>query len=160
MAILTAQQLKARETPEFTIDLGGGQQVRAKRPDLQLLVLKGVLPTPLLDEVVGLIGNWVGADLTHMPDDVIEHSEKLLDFVDTLVCAALVEPRVVRAENELAGDALLVSDLTVATKKRIVVEVTNALAAPEVVADAKTFPGGEPGAGTGPDVPALQPAAV
>lgn len=162
MAILTAGQLKDRERPEFLIDLGNGQEVLVRAPDLQLLVLKNLLPTPLLAEVVKMVGQWAGAGITDLTEEVIAKSDKLVAFVDTYVCACMLDPKVVLTAEELVDGALTVADLTLNTKKRIVMEVTAKVAAAqrEVAAAATEFPEGGPGAGSGPDVQALQPEAV
>ncbi len=160
MAVLTARQLKDRESPEFSIDLGGGQEVIARLPDVQLMVLKGLLPTPLLGEMVKLVGQWAGTELLKdLTEDVIKESTKILAFVDAYVCAALVKPRVVATAADMDGkdDALLIDDLTIATRRLIVVKCAERAsaerpAAPEVVAAAKEFPENGSGAGSGPDV--------
>lgn len=163
--ILSAAQLKAIETPEFLIDIGNGLEVQVRRPDLDLLVLKGLLPTPLLGEMVRMVGAWAGADLSALTEDVIAASEKVLQFVNTYVCTAMVVPRVVMTEEEkaaLGGDALLPSDLSLKTRRLIVIKCAekSSMATREVVAAAKDFPENGSGAGSGPDVPPLQPAAV
>lgn len=158
----TAQQIRERERPTFDIDLGDGLVVEATLPDMQMLVLKGQLPTPLLAEVVRLVGAWVGTDNIELTEEVIAGSENLLLFVDTIVCASVVMPRIAMTEAERRGDdgVLLVSDFRLATRKKIFVEVTTRMPAPAVVADAKTFPTVGPGDGGRPDVPEVQAAAV
>lgn len=150
MAILTAAQLKALETPEFTIDIGGGHEVVVRRPDLQLLVLKGLLPTPLLGETARLVGAWAGADTAALTEDVIQGSDNVLTMVNAYICAAMVTPRVVMTAEEVSalnGDALLVTDLTLGTKRRIVIQcAATPKATTEVVAAATEFPENGPSA--------------
>src|SRR5258707_1097589 len=86
MGVLTAAALKAREFPQKTLDLGDGQEVIVRRPDLQLLVLQGRLHTPLLASVVKLIGEWAGSSVLDLTSDVIERSPDMLAFVDAVVC--------------------------------------------------------------------------
>lgn len=161
MAILTAQQLKAREFPEFEVQIGNGDQVLARVPDIQLMVLQGIMPTPLLGEVVKMIGEWAGTPIADLTEDVISSSEKLLFFVNLMVTNALVRPRAVLTEAELDGDeTVLVTDLTVATRKAILLAVTTRMASPEVVAAVEEFPGEPAGAGTRQDVPPVPAAAV
>lgn len=160
MAVLTATELKAMEMPEFTMDLGGGREIVVRRPDFQLLVLKGLLPTPLLSEMVKLVGEWAAADMNALTEDLIEKNDKLLTFVNTYVCHAMVSPRVVATAAEqaaLGGDALLPEDLSLVTKRRIVIRCAmQDKATREVVAAAKDFPENGHGTGSGPDVPPLQ----
>jgi hypothetical protein len=157
--ILTARQLKSIETPEFSIDLGNGLEVIVRRPDLDLLVLKGLLPTPLLGEMVKMVGEWAGSDVSTLTEDVISASDKVLTFVNTYVCEAMVKPRVVMTKAEqdaLGGDALLPSDLSLKTRRLIVIRCAEqSSAAREVVAAAKDFPENGSGEGTGSDVPAV-----
>lgn len=161
MAILTAQQLKDRETPEFPIPIGGGDEVWARMPDIQLLILQGILPSPLLNGVIKMIGAWAGTPVTELTEEIIKESPDLLRFVDIMANAALVKPRVVlRFEDQVAPDMLLASDLTVATKKAILVAVCSRMASPAVVAAATEFPRERPGEGVGPDVPEIPAAAV
>lgn len=161
MAILTAQQLKERDTPEFPIDIGGGDEVWARMPDLQLMVMQGILPTPLLSAVAKMIGTWAGANVADLTEDAIRSSDKLLAFVDLLACAALLRPRVVLTAAEATDtETLTVADLTVATKKAILLAITDRMAPPAVVAAVQDFPGGGPGEGAGPDVPEVPAAPV
>jgi hypothetical protein len=162
MALLTATQLREVERPEFTVDLGGGREVLVRAPDLQLLVLKNIISTPLLAEVVKLVGAWAGAGISDLTEDIIKSSDKLLHFVNVYVCAALVQPKAVMTVEERSDEAVWVDDLTVDTKKTIVTAVARRVSAAhqEVVAAASSFPEGGPGEGAGPDVPALQAAAV
>lgn len=157
MPVLTAQQWKDSETPEFQIDLGGGREVTVRQPDLQLLVLKGMLPSPLLNEVVKLVGEWATSSLASLSENIIEKNANILTFVNTFVCTACVSPRVVQTKDEqaaLSGDAMLVDDLTLATRKRIILLIAQhnqdalkaAAAATEVTAAAKDFPEDGPGA--------------
>ena len=156
MAILTAKQLKEREAPEFPIDIGNGDQVWAQIPDFQLMVLTGIMPTPLLGEVVKLIGAWAGKPLDELTEEVIGSNDKLLHFVNLTTCHALLRPRVVMTAAEVTDDeTVLVTDLKLATRKAILLAVTNRMANPEVVAVAQEFPGGQPRQGAGPDVPAV-----
>ena len=43
MARLTARQLRHRENEVFSIDIGNGDEVLVRRPDMQLLVLQVML---------------------------------------------------------------------------------------------------------------------
>lgn len=164
MAVVSAKEFKALETPEFPIDIGGGREIIVRRPDLQLMVLKGLLPTPLLGEMVKLVGEWAGADINSLTEDVIAANDKVLMFVNTYVSQALVSPRMVltqEALDALGGDALLPDDLTLTTRKMIVMRVsTRTAATQEVVAAAKEFPEDGPREGSGPDVPPVPPATV
>lgn len=165
MAVMTAREWKDAESPELIIDVGGGREVRARRPDIGLLVLKGLMPTPLLAEVVKIIGAWTGTALTELSEDLAEKNDKVLEFLDTYVCAACVQPRVVATQEELealGGEALLVTDLTVATKRLIVVRCTQQVqaATTEVVAAAKEFPQVGSSEGARPDVSEVSPAPV
>lgn len=159
MALLTAAELKDQEVAEFTFDLGGGKEVLLRKPDFQLLVLQGIIPMKLFTDVVKLVGDWVGA--SEVTEAISDSSDKLLSFVNPFVCACMVMPRVVMTEAERTVDALVVSDLTLATKKAIVVAVTSRVAAePEVAAAAATFPAGGHGEGSGQDVQEVLPASV
>lgn len=165
MAVISAKALKALETPEFTLDMGGGKEIQLRRPDFQLLLLKGLIPTPLLGEVVKLVGQWAGADMHTLTEDIIASSEKLLLFVNTYVCTAMVSPRCVMTADEqtaLGGDALLPDDLTLTTRKMIVRKCAEpqTQATREVVADATEFPQVGSGEGTRPDVLPVSAAAV
>lgn len=164
MAILTAKELKDREVGEFPISIGNGQEVIVRRPDLQLLVLRGLLPVPMFSHVVRLVNDWAGSTaVSSIPDSVVQGSDELLTFVDTFVAAACVSPRVVlRPEDVQDDNTLLASDLLVETKKLIIFGVTKRVQAAtrEVTAIATEFPDGEPRAGSGPDVPEVLPAAV
>ena len=160
--ILSAQQLKAIETPEFTIDLGDGLEVLVRRPDLDLLVLKGLLPTPLLGEMVKMVGSWAGAEMSALTEDVIESSEKVLTFVNTYVCTAMLAPQVVLTKEEKTADNLLITDLTLKTRRLILIKCAekSSKATREVVAAAKDFPENGSLEGTGPDVSAVPDATV
>ncbi len=161
MAVLTAKQLEARENlADFTIDLGNGDEVIARVPDLQLLILQGVLPMPLLGAVSKMIGAWAGAAAADLTEDMIAESSTLLDFVNIFTVASLVAPKVVMTPAEMGLDTVLVSSLTLNTRKQILNAVMNRMASPEVVAKAEAFPGGGSSAGAGSDVPEIQAAAV
>lgn len=140
MAILTAEKLKALEHPEFTVDIGGGNEVLVRRPDVEYLVLKGLLPAPLLKMVIGLVTEWVGNGPLTMPDEVVEHNEELLQFVNTMCCTCCVQPRIVPVGEDPGEDGVPVDALTLSTRKRIVVAISQSLAPPEVVAAATEFP--------------------
>lgn len=162
MALITAKALKAREQPEFTIDLGDGIEVRARRPDMQLMLLRGLIPTPLFNGVMKMVGQWAGKGTEALTEEVLQSSLELLSFVNIFVCEAMVEPRVVPDDVPIDANenCLHVSDLTLATRKNILVTVTMRSAAPEVAAAAETFPEERPGEGSRSDVPEVSPAAV
>lgn len=164
MARLTARQLRQRENEVFSIDIGNGDEVLVRRPDMQLLVLQGTMPMAIFGEVLNLFSDWAGkTKLADIPETVIQESDKLLTFVNMFVCEALVDPKVVQTQAEqTTEDILLVSELTMQTKKAIILGVTNHVQAinQEVVAAAKEFPEGGLREGVGSDVPALQPATV
>lgn len=161
MAILTAKQLKDRESPEFAIDIGKGDSVWARVPDIQLLVLQGIMPTPLLGAVVKMIGAWVGTPISELTEDIISSNAQVLAFTNIMVTASLLKPKVVMTDaDKIDDDTLLVTDLTLATRKEILIAVTNRIAAPAVVAAATEFPGEPAREGVGQDVPAVPAAAV
>lgn len=157
MAILTAQQLKDRETPERTVDIGNGDEVRIRRPDLQTLVFEGFLPTPLLNSVLLMIGEWAGKDAKNITEDVVAKSTELREFIDRWLCAAIVEPRVT-----LNGEAgtVAVTDLTLKTKVALFsasFQTDFQTPVREVaVATATEFPEVGSGAGSGPDGAAVR----
>lgn len=160
MALLTARQLKARETPEFLVDLGDGGEVLVRVPDVQLLILKNLIPLPLLGEVIKLVGAWTGK-VEELTEDLKDKSDDLLLFVDTYICAAVIAPRVVM-QRHADDDAMLASDLTLETKKKIMRAIDQHIAAAtqEVVADATAFHQDRSSEGTGSDVQEVQPAAI
>lgn len=171
MAVLSAKELKDRESPERKIDIGGGDEVVVRRPDLPTLVYEGVMPMPLLSAVVKSISGWAGNGETEVTSDMMSKDDSLRKFVDAWVCCTVVEPRIVRPPDAKdceeptpfvkPEDAVLVSDLTLATRAKIFRETfsfgKDYAAAAEA---AKRFPDGGSGEGAGPDVQAVQPAAV
>ena len=93
MAIISGKALKAREMPEFTVDLGDGQDVLVRRPDLQLMILKGMSGTPLLAGVVAMFGEWMGKPIKDLSEDALAKNDEMIGFLDTVVCAAVVDDK-------------------------------------------------------------------
>ena len=161
MAFLTAKQLKDREVPEFPIDIGNGDQVMARRPDLQTLVFEKFMPMPLLNSVMTLIGEWIGKDMQDVTEDAIELSEDMRQFVDRWVCAALIMPRCVLTEDERTDDAIVITDLTLKTKTIIFKESFSYSAVRQSeVAAAETFHQVGPSEGAGQSSEAVQPETI
>lgn len=162
MAILTAAQLKDRESPPVTVELGDGAEVLCRRPDLPTLLYEGLLPTPLMAKVIQTIANWsdIGADA--VTADMLANDVAMRDFVNRWVCAALVQPRAVMDPLEPAADAVCVNDLTLATRAAIFGKTFRfpTPAQKAVTAGAERFPDVGHGEGAGQDVPEVQPAAV
>ena len=158
--ILTATQLKSREKPEFAVDLGGGDEVWVRRPDLQAMVLTGLIPTPLLNEVIKTIAAWSGTNLTEVTEDIVQSSEKVSEFIDCWLIEAMVNPR---ASRDTPGpETVLLTDLTLASKVKIFSTTFNYDAEKRKAAvDAATrFPENGSGAGSPSDVSDVSTQAV
>ena len=188
MAILNAKELRQRECPEILIDIGDGQQVLARRPDLATLVYENIMPMPLLSAVAKAISGYAdiakaaseagdGAAKKEVTVEEMGRNAEMRKFVDTWVCAAMVQPRAVQPPPPIVidgqpptaqppfvvpDDAVLVTDLTLATRTQVFRE-TFSFGPPAkavAVAAAERFPDVGDGATPGPDVPTLQPEAV
>lgn len=162
MALLTAAQLKARETPEFLVDLGDGAQVLVRRPDLQTLIFNKFMPLELVGEVMSLISQWIGKDMNDLTAEALAHSDDMSSFVDRWLCASMISPRCVMTAAEKTDGVIAIEDLTLDTKAHIFKSTFehDAQQRTAEVAAASTFPEVGPGEGSGPDGEEVQPAPV
>jgi hypothetical protein len=166
MAILSAAKLRDRETPVRTVDIGDGDEVKVRRPDLQTLLFEGILQTTLVNSVVKSIKEWSGTDTVTV--DMVSQSDAMREFINRWVCAAVVEPTVVYPDKDDAGNPLSVPDgvisvldLTLKTRTIIFNETFQfkTPATQAVVASAERFPPDGPSETTGQDVPEVLPTA-
>ncbi len=159
MALLSAKSLKQRETGERLVDIGNGDEVMIRRPDIQVLVLKQAMPLPLLASVIKIVSEWSNTNITDMSEELIKESTTAMQFIDLWVTAAMVSPKI----SETGGDdSIMLADLTLATKMRIF-RASIAVGEPAraaAVEAATEFPEVGPGEGTRPDVPTVPSAPV
>jgi hypothetical protein len=173
MAILTPKELLEHESPERVVDLGGGKELQCRLPDLDTLLYEGLMPMPLMSAVVKTVASWAGAETKDITADMLAKNEAMRTFVDKWVCAAMVSPRAVQPPPppedgsepppfRVPPDAVLVTSLTLATRAKVFKETfsLNSEQRQETAAKAERFPDVGPGAGSGPDVPAVPAASV
>ena len=68
---LNADQLRRRDSKPFPVDIGNGDTVMAKRPDMRLLVLTGALPTPLLNSMMAMMAKYIGQSLESLTEEEV-----------------------------------------------------------------------------------------
>lgn len=165
MALLSAKQLKHRESPEIVVDLGDGDTVLCRRPDLQTLIFQKFMPMPLMGEVASLISQWMGKGETEVTEAALERSDKLATFVDRWLVASMVAPRAVLTHEEvLDDDTICILDLRLATKSLIFKETFSfgfeSKERTDEVSAATEFPEVGSSEGSRQDGEAVRPAAV
>lgn len=162
MALLTAKQLKRRESPEFIVDLGDGSEVLCRFPDLPTLIFEKFLPLQMVNKVLGIIRQWTGTE-SEINAESLDNSDEVSQFVDRWLVAAMVSPRCVLKQEDATGeDVIWVNDLRMPTKIHIFKEtfsseVEKRAAAAEA---AERFRAVGHGEGSGQGGEAVQPAPV
>lgn len=161
MGILSAKEFRQHEVRESLIDVGDGNQILVRRPDLETLVFNGLLPTPLFDDVVKIIAEWRGLSESDVAEDMRKNSATLSAFIDKWVSFACVQPRVVLTPEAAGDDAVFINDLRIETRLRIFAETFDGQAAARtirraVLTAAKEFRQDGSGETVGSDVPAVR----
>lgn len=164
MALLSAAQLKQRESPEFLVTLpGDGGQILARRPDLQTLIFEGFIPSPLINEVVRLVSDWAGKDdLAELTEEMVKKSIQMREFMNRWVCASMVSPKCALTEDGRDEQTVVITDLTLQTRMEVF-NATFAYDAKERAAEvtaATAFPEVGSGERSGPNSEALRPETV
>lgn len=116
--VLTAEAARAQFGAHIAVEIPGGGVFICRRPDLQTLLFRGVLALPTLVEVQRDLSTSDG-DL----DALVEQgkSQATNAFIDTWVCLASKQPRIVELEADApaGSDQIWIGDVPFTAKMAI-----------------------------------------
>lgn len=113
--VSSASSFKKRMRGEL-LPLPSGEVVRARHVELQSFILQGTVPNPLMEIVSEALEKGQGADIETLAGVEegkldIDTVKQMYEIVDALVCASVLEPKVLPVpEGDQRDDELLYVD--------------------------------------------------
>ena len=120
MSVPTAAELKALLAPEILVSVPGHAfEIVCRRPDIDVMMLTGIIQLPHLQAVLALRDASVAPELDNRPVGV--NGVRALEVMDAWCVQSAIRPRLVATEVEAAdGHAVFVGLLPLALKIAIV----------------------------------------
>jgi hypothetical protein len=121
MGVLSAAEFKKTAAPEIEVPVPGGMgHVLVRKPDLQSLLFKKLLPLPLMMRVLQDIPTLQRAG-DNLESFMAAADSSAAEFIDKWICLVAVTPRIVATRAEVTDDSVCVDDLPLELKTAIIV---------------------------------------
>lgn len=123
MAILTAQQYRARRSPREFVRLASGDQAEVRSVDAYSLAMAKTLDADEIDRVIALLKDQ---DENQKLAVMRAQSDRVAVFIDAIVVAGTVSPRIVATRQDSDSDVLGIDELDLADKLLLLAGITRA----------------------------------